>query len=50
VAETQVYAPVLVRSRLLRAFDEIEAMKEHGRRLVVDGENIEELLEPLGIG
>jgi len=24
-------------------------MKEHGRRLVVDGDNITDLLEPLGL-
>ena len=35
--------------RLLRAFDEIEAMIERGRRLAVDGDNITDLLEPLGL-
>jgi len=48
LTETEQYAAA--KMRLLRAFDEIEHMIEHGRRLVVDGENIEELLEPLGIG
>ena len=45
---TEQYAAA--KMRLLRAFDEIEHMIEHGRGLVVDGENIGELLEPLGIG
>lgn len=45
---TEQYAAA--KMRLLRAFDEIEAMIEHGRRLEIDGKNIEELLEPLGIG
>jgi len=48
LTETEQYAAA--KMRLLHAFDEIEHMIEHGRRLVVDGENIEELLEPLGIG
>jgi len=48
LTETEQYAAA--KMRLLRAFDEIERMMEHGRRLVVDGENIKELLEPLGIG
>jgi len=48
LTETEQYAAA--KMRLLRAFDEIEAMIEHGRRLVVDGENIGDLLEPLGIG
>ena len=47
LTETEQYAAA--KMRLLRAFDEIEAMIEHGRRLVIDGENIEELLEPLGL-
>jgi hypothetical protein len=48
LTETEQYAAA--KMRLLRAFDEIEGMREHGRRLVIDGENIEGLLEPLGIG
>jgi hypothetical protein len=48
LTETEQYAAA--KMRLLRAFDEIEGMIEHGRRLVVGSENIEELLEPLGIG
>jgi len=47
LTETEQYAAA--KMRLLRAFDEIEAMIEHGRRLEIDGQNIEELLEPLGI-
>ena len=47
LTETEQYAAA--KMRLLRAFDEIEAMMEHGRRLEIDGQNIEELLEPLGI-
>ena len=47
LTETEQYAAA--KMRLLRAFEEIEAMKEHGRRLVVDGDNIEDLLEPLGL-
>jgi len=48
LTETEQYAAA--KMRLLRAFDEIETMLEYGRRLVVDGENIGDLLEPLGIG
>lgn len=48
LTETEQYAAA--KMRLLRAFDEVERMIEHGRRLVIDGENIVELLEPLGIG
>lgn len=48
LTETEQYAAA--KMRLLRGFDEIDRMIEHGRRLVIDGENIEELLEPLGIG
>ncbi len=48
LTETEQYAAA--KMRLLRAFDEVEGMIEHGRRLVIDGENIRELLEPLGIG
>jgi len=48
LTDTEQYAAA--KMRLLRAFDEVEGMIEHGRRLVIDGENIAELLEPLGIG
>jgi hypothetical protein len=48
LTETEQYAAA--KMRLLRAFDEVEAMIEQGRRLVIDGENIGELLEPLGLG
>jgi hypothetical protein len=47
LTDTEQYAAA--KMRLLRAFDEIEHMMEHGRRLVIDGENIQELLEPLGL-
>jgi hypothetical protein len=47
LSETEQYAAA--KMRLLRAFDEIDSMIEHGRRLVVDGENIRDLLEPLGL-
>jgi len=47
LTETEQYAAA--KMRLLRAFDEIEGMIEHGRRLAIDGENIGELLSPLGL-
>lgn len=47
LTETEQYAAA--KMRLLRAFDEIEGMIEHGRRLVIDGENVGELLAPLGL-
>ena len=47
LTETEQYAAA--KMRLLRAFDEVEGMIEHGRRLVIDGENIGELLGHLGI-
>jgi len=47
LTETEQYAAA--KMRLLRAFDEIEAMIERGRRLAVDGDNITDLLEPLGL-
>jgi len=47
LTETEQYAAS--KMRLLRAFDEVEGMIWHGRRLVIDSENIEELLEPLGL-
>ncbi len=47
LTETEQYAAA--KMRLLRGFDEIESMIEHGRSLLVDAANIEELLEPLGL-
>jgi len=47
LTETEQYAAA--KMRLLRAFDEIESMIEHGRQLVVDGDNITDLLDPLGL-
>ena len=47
LTDTEQYAAA--KMRLLRAFDEVEAMMEHGRRLMIDGENILELLESLGL-
>ena len=35
--------------RLLRGFDEVENMIEHGRRLLVDSAVLDELLTPLGV-
>lgn len=35
--------------RLFRAFDEVEDMKSHGRRLVIDAATLEESLAGLGI-
>jgi hypothetical protein len=48
LTDTEQYAAA--KMRLLRAFDEIEHMMEHGRRLMIDADNIEELLAPLGLG
>jgi hypothetical protein len=48
LTETEQYAAA--KMRLLRGFDEIEAMIDQGRRLLIDASNIEELLETLGIG
>ena len=47
LTETEQYAAA--KMRLLRAFDEIEGVRDHGRRLLIDGENIGDLLEPLGL-
>jgi hypothetical protein len=47
LTETEQYAAA--KMRLLRGFDEVEGMIEHGRRLVIDSQNIEELLAPLGL-
>lgn len=35
--------------RLLRGFDEVENMRDQGRRLLVDAHNIDPLLEPLAL-
>src|SRR5512146_2577489 len=35
--------------RLMRGFDEIEAIAASERRLLISSENIEDLLEPLGL-
>jgi hypothetical protein len=49
LTETEQYAAA--KMCLLKGFDEIERMIERGRRLVIgQQEDIEELLEPLGIG
>ena len=37
------------RLRLFRAFDELEDMKTHGRRLVIDAALLEEALTSLGV-
>ncbi|HUA15176.1 MAG TPA: hypothetical protein VMG31_07750 [Verrucomicrobiae bacterium] len=38
-----------VKLRLFRAFDELEDVKEHGRRLVIDRELLEGALASLGV-
>jgi hypothetical protein len=38
-----------VKLRLFRAFDELEDVKAHGRRLRIDGELLEEALSSLGV-
>jgi len=35
--------------RLFRGFDEIENMWENGRRLLIAGEDLDELLDLLGV-
>lgn len=35
--------------RLFRGFDEVDRMKEEGRRLVIGGDEVEELLGSLGL-
>jgi len=47
LTDTEQYAAA--KMRLLRGFDEIEGMREHGRRLIVDAGNISDLLDPLGL-
>jgi hypothetical protein len=45
--DAEQYAAVKV--RLFRAFDELEDLKEHGRRLSIDGALLEEALASLGV-
>ncbi|HXC43439.1 MAG TPA: hypothetical protein VNY51_07965 [Candidatus Dormibacteraeota bacterium] len=45
--ESEQYAAAKL--RLFRAFDEMEDMKAHGRRLVISGEVLEEFLTTLGV-
>jgi hypothetical protein len=45
LSETEQYAAA--KMRLLRGFDEIEDIKTHGRHLIVDEGNIEDLLANL---
>ena len=47
LTETEQYAAA--KMRLLKGFDETENMIQHGRRLVIGQENIDELLGPLGL-
>ena len=45
LSDAEEYAAA--KMRLLRGFDEVDDMLNHGRELQVDAGNIEELLEPL---
>lgn len=45
--ETEQYAAA--KTRLFRAFDEIENLMEQGRRLLIGTEDLEELLAHLGV-
>jgi hypothetical protein len=45
--EAEQYAAVKL--RLFRAFDEIEDMKNHGRRLIIDTSLLEDALTSLGV-
>lgn len=47
LSESEQYAAV--KMRLFRAFDEIEDVKAHGRRLTIDAVSLEELLAGLGV-
>ncbi len=47
LSDTEQYAAAKL--RLFRAFDELEDLKEHGRRLVIDQEVLEESLASLGL-
>ena len=47
LTEAEQYAAAKL--RLFRAFDELEDVKTHGRRLVVDAALLEEMLTTLGV-
>jgi hypothetical protein len=47
LGDSEQYAAV--KMRLFRAFDEIEDVKSHGRRLTIDAPALEELLAGLGV-
>jgi len=47
LSDTEIYASA--KMRLFQAFDEIEDLMEEGRRLVIDGEALEELLGKVGV-
>ena len=47
LTEAEQYAAAKL--RLFRAFDEIEDVKEHGRRLIIDAVLLEEVLASLGL-
>jgi len=47
LSDTEHYAAAKL--RLLRAFDELEDVKTHGRRLVIDSSLLEEALASLGV-
>jgi len=47
LSEAEIYAAA--KMRLFRAFDELEDMKAHGRRLTVDSAMLEEALASLGV-
>jgi len=47
LTEAELYAAAKL--RLFRAFDELEDVKAHGRRLVIDAALLEEALRSLGV-
>jgi hypothetical protein len=47
LSDAEQYAAVKL--RLFRAFDEVEDMKESGRRLSIDAGSLEEALGSLGV-
>jgi hypothetical protein len=47
LTESEQYAAAKL--RLFKAFDELEDVKEHGRRLVIDAALLEEALASLGV-
>ena len=47
LTDSEQYAAA--KMRLLRGFDEVENMRDQGRRLLVDAQNIDQLLEPLSL-